>query len=284
MKCFRLAVPVCVLAAAVVAVVVVRPVQAGDGEPDVDNRFPNVGAIVLTGDPDNPLIKASGVLIHPRVLLTAGHVTAEGEELLRNGIPLFDISRISFGSDAFDSDTWVEAVDILTHPGFHAPAQPAGEHDLGVIILKEPVNLPCARLAREGFLDDLKDAGLLRYPGVSKKFVAVGYGNLREFRPPGEFPADGLRRFSFPDYHALQHDNWIVLNQNQAAGNSGVAGSDSGGPLFWIDPDGELVVVAVHSGTDPNRVSRLWEYRTDTAAALDFIDWVIVMVEAGLFD
>jgi hypothetical protein len=170
-------------------------------------------------------------------------------------------------------------VATLTHPGFET-----GGHDLGVVILKEPVNLPCATLAYEGFLDDLKDAGFLRYPGVSKKFVAVGYGNTLTFPPAQEQPADGRRRFAFPDFHSLQQENWILLNQNLAAGNTGFASGDSGGPLFWTRPGGELVVVAVHSGSDPERVAKLIDYRTDTAVALDFIDMVIAMVEAGMFD
>jgi hypothetical protein len=277
---------ICVVAM-LAATLIVHTLLAGSGEPDVDNRFPNAGAIVVTRDPNNPEIVGSGVLIHPRVLLTAGHVTATGEELLKNGVPLFDISRISFGTDAYDPSTWVESVAILTHPGFFRPGPngtPPGPHDLGVVILKEPVNLPCATLAYEGFLDDLKDAGLLRYPGVAKKVVAVGYGNTLDFPPAEERPADGLRRFSFPDFHALVDKNWIELNQNLAAGNTGVAGGDSGGPLFWLSPNGELVVVAVHSGSDPQRVSKLIDYRTDTAVALEFIDLVIEMVEVGLFD
>jgi hypothetical protein len=44
------------------------------------------------------------------------------------------------------------------------------------------------------------------------------------------------------------------------------------------------VVVGVHSGSDPERVAKLVDYRTDTGVALDFIDLVIQMVEAGLFD
>jgi hypothetical protein len=51
-----------------------------------------------------------------------------------------------------------------------------------------------------------------------------------------------------------------------------------------LGPDGEPIVVAVHAGSDPRRVAKLVDYRTDTAVALDFIDLVIEMVEAGLFD
>ena len=62
------------------ATLAVRPVRAVSGEPDVDNRFPNAGAIVVFADPDHPTVPGSGVLVHPRVLLTAGHVTASGED------------------------------------------------------------------------------------------------------------------------------------------------------------------------------------------------------------
>jgi hypothetical protein len=104
-----------------------------------------VGAIVVIADPDHPEVVGSGVLIHPRVLLTAGHVTITSERLLRDGVPLFEVSRISFGTDAFDLSSWVEAVAVMPHPGFEGDA-----HDLGVVILKEPVDLPCATLADDG--------------------------------------------------------------------------------------------------------------------------------------
>src|SRR3954469_5854250 len=100
----------CMTAALAAIMMVHAALAGGTGQLDTENRYPNVGCIVVTsGLPGTPAVKASGVLTPPRVLLTAGHFTAEGEELLRQGVPLFDISRISFGTDALDPSTWLEA-------------------------------------------------------------------------------------------------------------------------------------------------------------------------------
>lgn len=290
MKSFRkpvrvlLGLTICGIAALTTALTV-RPAHAGSGEPDVNNLFANVGAIVVTDpalDPFAPEVVGSGVLIHPRVLLTAGHVTASGERALANGIPIFDMSAISFGTNAYDPSTWLPGgVALMTHPDFDpSDATP----DVGVVILKDAVDIPCATVARTGFLDDLKEAGLLRYPGVAKKFVAVGYGRTISFPPPEEHFADGLRRFDFPAFRGLEGKEFVVLNQNQAAGNTGIGAGDSGGPLFWIGPRGELTVVAVNRLTDARRVAHMEEYRVDTTTVRSFLSRVIQMVEAGDFD
>ena len=251
------------------------------GELDTDNDFPNVGAVVVTGDfPDAPYTAGSCVLIHPRVVLTAGHVTIEGEQAIAEGVPLLDISAISFGTNALDPESWREIVAIKTHPDFSAhPHTP----DIGVMILKEPVNISCAKLAYEGMLDDLHDAHLLNARKNPGRFVAVGYGNTLEFPPAREIPRDGLRRFVSPRYHNLSRSE-IEFNQNPAAGLGGVAAGDSGGGLFWIAPNGERILVGIHRATDPNRLAHGMSSRTDLPWTLDFIDDVIEMVEAGVFD
>jgi hypothetical protein len=278
MKRRRIGVASGVVAIILAATLVARAITFG--EPDVNNRFPNAGAIVVTaGLPGAPYVVGSGVLVHPRVLLTAGHVTASGEEALAQGVPLFDISRISFGTDAFDPSTWVEGVAIVSHPDFGSPPD---FPDLGVIILKEPVDLPCATLPYEGLLDDLKAAGLLVDQGAHKRFVAVGYGETLNFPPPEPILGDGPRRFSFPEYRSLTKTQ-VLLNQNPAAGNSGIGAGDSGGPLFWVAPDGGLVLVGNHRATDLQRIALAFAYRADVPQSLDFINQVIVMVEAGWF-
>jgi hypothetical protein len=281
MRRFPMVVTLGIVGVFLVAALTARPARAITfGQPDTENRFSNVGAIVVTeGLPGAPYVVASGVLIHPRVFLTAGHITAEGESLLEQGVPLFDISRISFGTDALDPSTWVEAVATMTHPDYRSP----GFSDYGVIILKEPVNLPCATLPYEGLLDDLRDSGLLVNQGTPQRFISVGYGRTLEFPPPEEVAIDGLRRYSFPEYVGLDKDE-LLMNQNFAAGNSGAASGDSGGPVFWPAPNGELIVVAIHRAADAQRVAILFGSRTDIPQALDFVDFIIAIVEAGVYD
>src|SRR5262245_32933800 len=102
---------------AVVAAVVwlAAPVQAiKNGQVDKANRYPNVGAIVvvrpsaLPGLEDIPLpwVAASGVLIHPRLMLTAGHVVEQLEAALAAG-NTFDDGRVSFSPGAHDPASWI---------------------------------------------------------------------------------------------------------------------------------------------------------------------------------
>ncbi len=253
-----------------------RPAQAITfGEIDADNRFTSVGAIVVVADPGNPAIAGSGVLIHPRVLLTAGHVTAGAQAAIDLGLINLEDGRISLATDAFDPSTWREIEAIITHPGFYTPSQEQ-LHDVGVVVLKEPVDLPCASLAYTGLLDDLKDAGLLVNFGSPERFLTVGYGATLEFPPPALIPSDGLRRFVFSDFRALR-PGWLVLNENPNTENGGGAPGDSGGPVFWIAPNGELVVVALHARG--NAVSLTEAYRLDSNEAQDFINFVLAGVE-----
>src|SRR5262245_27229194 len=75
------------------------------GEVDATNRFSNVGAIVAVQDSS---VVGSGILIHPRILLTAGHITDNIEFLIENGLATHDDGRVSFGVDATDPSTWHE--------------------------------------------------------------------------------------------------------------------------------------------------------------------------------
>jgi len=282
MKRCRIFVVLCALAVFGAANGLVRPASAITfGQPDTENRFSNVGAIVVTeGLPGAPYVVGSCTLIHPRVVLTAGHVTASGEELLALGVPLFDISAISFGTNAFDPASWVKGVALVTHPGFGTgPEFP----DVGLIILEEPVDLPCATLPYEGLLDDLRAAGLLVNQGEHADFLAVGYGETLDFPPPEQIMGDGPRRFSFPEYHSLTKTE-VLSNQNPAAGNSGLGAGDSGGPLFWIAPSGELILVGIHRATDLQRVALAFDYRVDVPQTLDFVDLLVGLVDAGVFD
>src|SRR5262245_2050061 len=187
------------------------------GEVDSRNRFSNVGAIVAVVDSS---IVGSGILIHPRVLLTAGHVTAHIEFLVENGLATHDDGRVSFGTDATDRSTWCEIETVMTHPDYRLYPE-SNSQDIGVVILKRPVALPCAVLPRLGLLDDLKDAGLLRRHGSPTSVLNVGYGATLDFPRPEYQPGDGPRRYSVSSYQALQNV-WLMCNQNPAAGFGGV--------------------------------------------------------------
>jgi hypothetical protein len=253
------------------------------GQLDSDNLFPNVGTILAVkprfGLPDQqvPIAGGSGTLIHPRVVLTAGHVTDAIQRSLDSGRRTIDHFQVSFAPNGFEENSWLDVESVVTHPSFR-PTLAGDIVDIGLVILKEPVDLPVATLAHEGFLDELKAADQLRVQGVPEQFLLAGYGSTLEFPPPESIPPDGLRRYVYSDFQALLPD-WLLLNHAQIGGSSGYG--DSGGPRFWVEPDGNQVLTAVVSWGDPKLVSTEHAARIDTTEALDFIHSVLAQVDGA---
>jgi hypothetical protein len=243
------------------------------GEVDQNNIYSNVAAGVwFPPDGSEPVIAFSGTLIHPRVLLTAGHVTWSGQQH-----PEWPPPYVSFGANAFDPATWREIEAAITHPNYNPIAYTSQfANDVGVIILKEPIyDLPLAKLPSAGFLDDLKKAKLLRQPGQgAAPFKVVGYGSTLEWPPKVVTPGDGWRRFADSDYLNVL-PGWLNLLQNLATGNGGTAPGDSGGPVFWTDPDtGDEILVSITSWGG-SWIGNGFYQRIDTVESLQFIQGVL---------
>jgi len=257
------------------------------GEIDTDNRYPYVGAVVGMESPETgqPFVFCSGSLIHPRVLLTAGHATHSLETYFSQGLITLDDVRVSFGQNSLDPKTWLVVKEVVTHPGFQPGLVPKDDaFDVGMLILEKPVRkIAPAILPDAGLLDVLKAAGELREGSEGgSRLTVVGYGRTLSFPPPETIPPDGLRRFADSEYLGLL-DAWIVTSRNQATGDGGTAYGDSGGPTLWTDPvTGLDILVGITSWGDPEKVAMTFKYRVDTPQTLDFIDFVIEAVDEGL--
>ena len=251
------------------------------GELDNTGRYPNVGVFKLSLTEGGEMPGCSGTLIHPKVFLTAAHCTFFTELYLSleiaNGVWVsFDWDATSIGS------TWLPVQmpgGVVTHPRYSGHGGATDRYDIGALILEEAVtDIDLAILPEEGYLNDLRSQGLLRRGKEEADFTVVGYGWTLDFPPP-QFNVDPRRRYAESEYQALLKA-WLRMSQNQATGDGGTCYYDSGGPAFWTDPDTQVdILVGLTSWGDAVCVASAFNYRTDTASAIDFIEEVRVLAE-----
>jgi hypothetical protein len=216
--------------ASVLPVLVVSPASGMIGGRDDPTSHPYVGAVDLR--PAGFSIVASGVLVSPTVLVTAGHVTSFFEKA---GLSR---ARVSFDPVVGASSTWYTG-RVHTDPmyDFAHEAPQNDPNDLGVIVFDEPISgITPAALPSEGLLNHL---GTRNQEGPT--FQEVGYGvsarvGAKNDRSLDAWTGDGTRRVISTDFKS-SHGGWLdvtPLDGNACRG-------DSGGPTLFGD-----VAVAIH--------------------------------------
>ena len=240
------------------------------GEEDTEHL--NVGAMVYD-HPDHGLWQTcSGTLIHPRVFLTAGHCTDGWDD------PDAEPVWVNFDQNALNGATLLDVSEVITHPdyGWENTNNP---HDVGVLILAEPVDIEPAVLPGVGFLDGLKKAGELRDRSKGAEFTVVGYGGTLDWPPP-DITYEDKRQVAVSEYVALVPAQ-LHLSQHAVHDIGGTCFGDSGGPVFWTKPDEPEVLVGITSWGDAQCVATGFNYRVDIPDTLDFIEGVIAELEEG---
>jgi hypothetical protein len=247
---------------------------------DDTDGYPNVGVFKLSLTEGGEILGCSGTLIHPKVFLTAAHCTFFTELYLSleiaNGVWVsFDWDATSIGS------TWLPVQmpnGVVTHPRYSGHGGATDRYDIGALILEIDPGIVPANLPKEGYLNDLRSEGLLRQGKDEADFTVVGYGMTLDFPPP-QFNFDPRRRYAESEYQALLKA-WLRMSQNQATGDGGTCYGDSGGPAFWFDPDAQKdFLVGITSWGDAVCVATGFNYRTDTATAITFIQGVIAAAD-----
>jgi uncharacterized protein (TIGR03382 family) len=153
----------------------------------------------------------SGVLIHPQVVMTAGHCIGGGGP-----------SEVRFGEQAGMPARTVATTGCAANPA----AMGVSVDDYAYCTLAEPVDLPIAPPLMGCELDTLE---------VGQPFVTIGWGN-------GD-GGGGIKRFAATEF--------VGFNAGMIAASSTpseVCSGDSGGPTFMQMPDGSWRTVGVSSG------------------------------------
>ena len=253
---------------------------------DTENRYPNVGAIMVwrvddSGKPVELRGFASGTLIRPRVMVTAGHFTAPAKALgkLPPTIRMF----ASFSpTDARDPRTWIPVITQATHPSMpHCPPPPQcdptddnlvaplepGIADVGLVFLdRAPANIHPAVLAVPGTLERSEGA----------RTTIVGYGLTSPGRALGvavnAWPWDGKRRLRTSAVRRIVDETWGLWSIP-----SYVCSGDSGGGIFLNGRSGRnaerLVANVSDGGHDCLRHNN--NNRLDTRAIQMWIDGTV---------
>lgn len=198
-----------------------------DGELDGDGH-PYVGLMVAQDAEGTPLWRCSGTLMSPTVFLTAGHCTespAAHVEIwfdadVQSGVP----------ANGYPLDGEVGGTPY-THPEYDPDA--FFLHDLGVVVLDEPVTMPTYG-ALPG-LDSLDRLATKR--GLQDvTFTSVGYGLQKSFPDAASWKTSALKVRMVAHPHLIQintgftGDGSLLLSNNARTG--GTCFGDSGGPNF----------------------------------------------------
>ncbi|MDN4471916.1 S1 family peptidase [Demequina zhanjiangensis] len=218
-----------------------------NGEPD-DGAHPYVG-LMVADDANGPAWRCSGTLVSPTVYVTAGHCTYGAESVtiwFHEDVNDRATYGYPFGDEVLEpgTDLSVEG-SPYTHPEYDDAAFYL--HDLGVVVLDEPVYLDeYGTLPEQGLFD------ALLAPGGKKTttFTPVGYGLQRSLPAQTGLTEASLTRLTASvkiinadaAFGEKKAGNAVLFTNNASGG--GTCSGDSGGPIFVA---GTTTIAAVTS-------------------------------------
>jgi hypothetical protein len=250
-----------------------------------------VGLIAFYDANDNFLWRCSGSLIAPTKFLTAGHCTDVAEGARK--------ARVWFQQDAganydpatqLDPDTGypdycapgtlgtlcAEASDVsqIRSYGFANFAGFPNTHDVGVVILDQPINgLGFGQLPGPGALNGLDRARGTR----STVFTSSGYGLSLRTQEHSAVPSISFRvrlmaTSTLVNLTSAYTDGFNLQTQGNGDGRGGTCSGDSGGPVYLGPPSSNTIVAVTSFGLNTLCRGTDFSYRIDRQEVLDWIN------------
>jgi hypothetical protein len=253
-----------------------------------DYEHPYVGLVVFYDANGEFLHRCSGSLISPTKFLTAGHCTDATTGAVS--------ARIYFQQDAganFDPATGVDPVSgypetcaegtlgtlcatssSLFNFGFDDFAGFPDTHDVGVVILDQPIAMPeYGQLPMPGELDGLDKARGTK----NTVFTVSGYGLTLSANPNSavsniSFRSRLMARSTLVNLGSNNNDGFNLQTQGNGSSRGGTCSGDSGGPVFLGGFDSNLIVAVTSFGLNALCRGTDFAYRIDRQEVLDWIN------------
>ena len=164
--------------------------------------------------------------------------------------------------------------DELYNYGFANFAGFPNTHDVGLVILNQPILMPeYGQLPTAGELDDLGTAR-------GKKdtvFTVSGYGltystNANAPLPNISFRSRLMAKSTLVNLNSANNDGYNLQTQGNGNNRGGTCSGDSGGPVFLGGPDSNLIVGVTSFGLNALCRGTDFAYRVDRTEVLDWIN------------
>jgi Trypsin len=292
-------------AALALAVMAAAPASAITGNYRPDNEHGFVGLIAFYNSDWVFQQRCTGELISPSVVLTAGHCTDNQHQGVQAHARIWFLQDVGSHYDPLTqhdpvtgypdsctgtlgngiADGWCAESSTMFNYGFDNFAGFPNIHDVGIVILDQPVALDeYGTLASAGTVDFLETAR-----GQTDTDLRVsGYGISYRLITPPRGPNAGNANNKVISFRVrLEGDEHFVgLNGQYADGFSiktegngndraGTCNGDSGGPMFWPADSNQIVAVTSWGINNAGCRGVGYYYRTDRAAVLAWIHQVV---------
>lgn len=267
--------------------IAVSPAYAITGNWVEDNEHPFVGLAVFYDANGDFIWRCSGTLLDPYTFLTAGHCAdTEGGAVT---------ARIYFQQDAganYDPATQIDPVtgypeycatgtegvtcatsDEIYNFGFTGSLTLPNTHDVGLLILDQPINL--------SEYGELPDPNMLDQYATSRGtqdilFTVSGYGLTYKQQAQNGKPNESYRErlmaeSTLVNLNSLLNDGFNLQTNGNGAGRGGTCNGDSGGPVFLGDTTSNLVVGVTSFGLNALCRGTDFAYRVDQP---DVLAWI----------
>jgi secreted trypsin-like serine protease len=269
------------------AAAITTPAQAITNNYVEDFDHPFVGLVVFYDANGQFIWRCSGSLISPTKLLTAGHCadTAEGAASARvyfqqdagaNYNPVTQRDPITGYPDICAPGTLGKTCATSSHIYNYGFANFAGypnTHDVGLVILDQPIALPeYGQLPQAGILDSLATARGTK----NTVFTVSGYGlslsvNEHSALSNISFRERLMAQSTLVNLTSGSTDGFNIQTQGNGNGRGGTCSGDSGGPVFLGGPSSNLIVAVTSFGKNAICRGTDFGYRIDQA---DVLNWI----------